>query len=53
MTENEDLKVTVMDRTVNTTDMRWQRRKSRNRDRDREREGRRETPTLRKAKDEE
>lgn len=39
--QDEDLKVTVMDRTVDSTDTNWQRGKSRERQRQRER--RRET----------
>lgn len=34
--KDEDLKVTVMDRTVDSTDMNWQRGKSRDRDREKD-----------------
>ena len=34
MTEDKDLKLTAMDRTVDTTDMSWQRGKPRARDRE-------------------
>lgn len=43
MTKDEDLKMTVRDRTVDTTDMSWQRGKSRDRQKQRQREKRGET----------